>query len=59
MIPRTKAEKAIYMVSELNRLCFALRKAGRRGRVERMAARNMVRENPATYAGDRSHTAKK
>ena len=49
--PESKAERAIRHVSELNKLVFALREVGRRGRVERAAAKKVVRESCGRYGG--------
>jgi hypothetical protein len=59
MIPKTKAERAVHLVSELNRLCFALREAGRRGRAERAKSKTVVRETSTEYAGDKSRESSK
>ena len=50
--PESKAERAIRHVSELNKLVFALREVGRRGRAERAAAKKVVRESCGRYGGE-------
>lgn len=49
--PESKAERAIRHVSELNKLVFALREVGRRGRAERAATKKAVHESRGPYGG--------